>query len=255
VARPGNPTRGVTLGDGGPAVLVRAGDGVTAATTRDDWVMTHELLHVVMPSLSREHVWLSEGIPSYVEPIVRVRAGTLAPEKLWRISSRGCRRACRRAGDEGLEKTHTWGRTYWGGSLYCLVADVRIREETRNARSLDDVLRAVVASGADVEVHWDVTRLLDVGDAATGTTVLHDVYRDHGAGSRHGRPPGPVVTARREGRADTVTFDDAAPLACRPAGYRGTLRPLGGGLKRNWCFPPKRPRSCPVVLLRTGEQP
>jgi hypothetical protein len=218
---PGNPTRGETLGDGGPAVLVRAGDAVTAATTRDDWVMTHELLHVVMPSLTREHVWLSEGIASYVEPIVRVRAGTLAPEKLWRDLVEGLPQGLPEAGDEGLEKTHTWGRTYWGGSLYCLMADVRIRDETRNARSLDDALRAIVASGANVEAHWDVTRFLDVGDAATGTHALHDVYREMALA------PGTVdlpVLWRRLGvkvDADRVTFDDAAPLAAVRRGIAG----------------------------------
>jgi len=218
---PGNPTRGETLGDGGPAVLVRAGDGVTAATTRDDWVMTHELLHVVMPSLTHDHVWLSEGIPSYVEPIVRARAGTLAPEKLWRDLVEGLPQGLPGQGDEGLEKTHTWGRTYWGGSLYCLISDVRIREETRNTRSLDDVLRAVVASGADVEAHWDVARLLDVGDAATGTHALHDVYRELGLA------PGTVdlpALWRRLGvkvEADRVTFDDTAPLAAVRRGIGG----------------------------------
>ena len=34
------------------------------------------------------------------------------------------------AGDEGLDHTHTWGRTYWGGAIFCLVADVEIRRET-----------------------------------------------------------------------------------------------------------------------------
>jgi hypothetical protein len=207
------PTRGETLGDGGPAVLVRAGDGVTAANTRDDWIMTHELLHVVMPSLSRQHVWLSEGIASYVEPLARVRAGTLAPEKLWRDLVEGLPQGLPEAGDRGLEVTHTWGRTYWGGALYCFLADVRIREATGNARSFDDVMRAVVATGANVEAHWDLERFLDVGDAATGTRVLHDAYRELAVA------PGTVDLAalwRRLGvsvHGGQVTFDDRAPLA------------------------------------------
>jgi hypothetical protein len=211
--RPGAPTSGETLGDGGPGVLVRAGDTVTAATTRDDWVMTHELLHVVMPSLAHAHVWLSEGIASYVEPLARVRAGTLAPEKLWRDLVEGLPQGLPEAGDEGLEKTHTWGRTYWGGSLYCFLADLRIREATGNARSFDDVIRAVVATGADVEEHWDLARFLDVGDAATGTHVLHDAFRELALA------PGTVDLAvlwRRLGvtvDARHVAFDDRAPLA------------------------------------------
>jgi hypothetical protein len=210
--KPG-PTRGETMGDGGPAVLIRTGDGVTAATTRDDWVLTHELLHVVLPSLSHEHVWLSEGIPSYVEPLARVRLGTLRRETMWHDLVEGMPQGLPEAGDEGLEKTHTWGRTYWGGALFCLVADVRIREKTANARSFDDVVRAVVATGANVESHWEIGRILDVGDAATGTSVLHDLYAEMALA------PGTISLPdlwRRLGvtvRGADVSLDETAPLA------------------------------------------
>jgi hypothetical protein len=219
--KPGSPTRGETLGEGGPAVLVRAGDGVTGTTVRDDWVMTHELLHVALPSLPREQVWLGEGLPSYVEPIVRVRAGLATPERLWLDLVKGLPQGLPAKGDEGLDRTHTWGRTYWGGSLFCLAADVRIREETDNARSLDDVVRAVVASGADVESHWEVERLLDAGDRATGTHVLRTLYGELALA------PGTVDLAllwRRLGvgiDGDQVTFDDRAPLARVRRGIAG----------------------------------
>jgi hypothetical protein len=29
-------------------------------------------------------------------------------------------------GDRGLDGTHTWGRTYWGGAMFCLLTDVEI---------------------------------------------------------------------------------------------------------------------------------
>jgi hypothetical protein len=222
--RPERPTRGETLGAGGPAVLVRAGQGVTGATTRDDWVVTHELLHVVMPSLSREHAWLSEGVPTYVEPIVRVRAGLIAPEKFWQDLVEGLPQGLPQRGDEGLEQTHTWGRTYWGGALFCLVADVAIRERTSGARSLDDVVWATVATGADVEVRWDIERLLDVGDRATGTTVLRDLYRTMALAPGTVDLPGLWLRLGVRGSGDTVTFDDAAPLAWVRRGITGPNR-------------------------------
>ena len=219
--KPGNPTRGETLGEGGPAVLIRAQEGIDDTATRDDWVVTHELLHVALPSLSHEHVWLSEGIPSYVEPIARARVGLTTPEKVWLDLVKGLPQGLPEPGDEGLERTHTWGRTYWGGSLFCLVADVRIRERTANAHSFDDVVRALVASGADVESHWEIGRVLEAGDRATGTDVLASLYREMALA------PGTVDltslwkslgVAVDGGR---VSFDDGAPLAPVRRGIAG----------------------------------
>ncbi len=208
-------TEGVTLGDTGPAVLVRVGRGIDAAKTRDDWVVTHELLHVSLPSLSREHAWFDEGVATYVEPVVRARAGEITAEKFWGDLVAGVPQGLPEAGDEGLERTHTWGRTYWGGALFCLLADVTLRERTQNARSFDDVLRAVVRTGADVEAHWGMDQVLDVGDRATGAGVMRELY------GRLAQASGTVDiealwsrlgVVRRAGQQG-VTFDDRAPLA------------------------------------------
>jgi hypothetical protein len=80
-------------------------------------------------------------------------------------------------GDEGLDRTHTWGRTYWGGGLFCLVADVQIRVGTGNRKGLQDALRAVVAAGGTVDHDWPLTRALEIGDKATSTSVLTTMYR------------------------------------------------------------------------------
>jgi len=210
---PGNPTRGETLGDAGPAVLVRAARGSTPATVRDDWVVTHELLHVSLPSLGHDHAWLSEGIATYVEPIVRARAGFVTPEVYWRELVEGLPQGLPEGGDLGLERTRTWGRTYWGGALFCFAADVAIRERTGNARSFDDALRGIVANGADVEAHWDIQHFIEVGDRATGTRILEELYRSMALA------PGTVDLGRMWQRlgvsfsAGRGVFDDHAPLA------------------------------------------
>jgi len=36
---------------------------------KNDWVMTHEMVHYAFPSVSTEHHWIEEGIATYVEPV------------------------------------------------------------------------------------------------------------------------------------------------------------------------------------------
>lgn len=209
-----NRTEGETLGDGGASVVIRAAKGLTTPETRDDWVMIHELIHVTLPSLARQQAWLSEGLATYVEPIVRTRAGIVSVERFWSDLVTGLPQGLPEPGDQGLERTHTWGRTYWGGALFCLVADVRIREATKGARSLDDALRSVVATGANVASHWSVDQFLDRGDRGVGLTVLHDLYREMGLAA--GTVDLQALWKRlgvRVGPGAKVVFDDRAELA------------------------------------------
>jgi predicted metalloprotease with PDZ domain len=166
-----------------------------------------------MPALSRGHSWLDEGLASYVEPIVRARAGLITPEKLWGDLVDGMPQGLPEAGDEGLERTHTWGRTYWGGALFCLMLDVTLRERSANTRSLDDLLRGIVATGADVEDHWSIERWLDEAERATGTSTVRELYRDMALAPR--TIDLPALWTRLGVRTDRrpVTFDERAPLA------------------------------------------
>jgi hypothetical protein len=209
----GTSTRGETLGGGGPAVLVRASDLVNPQTTRDDWVITHELLHVNFPDLGHEHAWLSEGLATYVEPVARARVGLVNDQKFWRDLIEGLPQGLPEAGDEGLENTHTWGRTYWGGALYCLLADVTLRERTANARSLDDVLRSIAKTGDVDDVHWDIQQFLDAGQKATGTSVLRDLYNE--LALKPGGVDLPALFARLgvSLKSGNIAFDEQAPLA------------------------------------------
>ena len=49
-----------------------------------------------------------------------------------------------RAGEGGMDQSPSWGRTYWGGALYCLQADIAIREQTANRVGLQTALRAIL---------------------------------------------------------------------------------------------------------------
>ena len=212
----GANTRGLTLGGGGPAVLVRASDLVNGRTTAEDWVVTHELIHANFPDVGRGHAWFGEGLATYLEPIARARVGLLNDAKVWRDMLDGMPQGLPQAGDRGLENTHTWGRTYWGGALFCLVADVALRERTGNRHSLDDVLLAIANAGATDEDYWPLSQVLDTAERATGTPVLRELYE------RLAEKPGTVDlnelftrlgVRAQAGSSKSVVFDDTAPLA------------------------------------------
>ncbi len=129
-----------------------------------------------MPSLPDDQHWLEEGLASYIEPIARVQASELTPERIWADMVRGMPNGEPDPGDRGLNNTHTWGRTYWGGALFCLLADVQIRRQTGNRKGLQDALRAIVAAGGSIDKEWPTQRVLRIGDQGTGTHVLEEMY-------------------------------------------------------------------------------
>jgi len=90
------------------------------------------MTHFAFPSVAENHHWIEEGISTYVEPIARVQAKHLDANEMWFELVRDLPQVLPGRGDRGLDHTHTWGRTYWGGALYCLLADVQIRRETHN---------------------------------------------------------------------------------------------------------------------------
>ncbi|HYP77576.1 MAG TPA: hypothetical protein VER12_16505 [Polyangiaceae bacterium] len=209
----GESTRGITLGGGGPGILVRAADHMTPENTRDDWVVTHELLHANFPDVGPAHSWLSEGLATYLEPIIRTRAGLVNEAKVWRDMVDGMPQGLPQAGDRGLEYTRTWGRTYWGGALFCLVADVELREKTGNRHSLDDVLLAIGKTGDSDEDYWPIERVLEMAERATSTQIFAELFE------RLAKKPGTIDLAALFSRlgvraqGDSVVFDEHAPLA------------------------------------------
>jgi len=80
------------------------------------------------------------------------------------------------SGDRGLDQTHNWARTYWGGAMFCLLADVDIRRATHNRYGLQDALRAVLRASGGLASDWPIERVLQTGDAAVGTHTLAAQY-------------------------------------------------------------------------------
>jgi hypothetical protein len=203
---------GRTWAEDGGLIRIRVGASSTAQDYANDWVLVHEMTHLALPSLPEEQEWLEEGLATYVESLARAQAGALSDEAVWAGFVRGMPNGLPEAGDRGLDHTHTWGRTSWGGALFCLLADLEIRRETGNRFGLQDALRGILESG-NMETRSEVGPLLAIADRATGVAVLTTLYA-----RMKDEPDTPDLDALwsrlgvvRAGRS--VGFDDSAPEA------------------------------------------
>jgi hypothetical protein len=196
-----------------PTVAIDVGIHSVQTHLERNWSMTHELVHLAFPNVARSHHWLEEGLASYVEPMARARVGWLSEDAVWKEWLENLHQGLPEEGDRGLDHTATWGRTYWGGALYCFLADLEIRRRTQGRHELRDALRGILARGGNITQRWPVERALRAGDEATGTAVLEELYRD--------MKDKPVHTDlqqlwRELGvslQGGAVRYDDSAPLA------------------------------------------
>jgi hypothetical protein len=204
---------GTTWGYRGAAIRLMLGRDASEDDLRRDWVLVHEMTHLALPDMAPRYGWLSEGLAVYIEPVARVQAGDLTAQEIWQAMMRDMPKGLPQPGDEGLDNTDTWGRKYWGGAMFCLLADIEIRKTTSNRLGLQDAMRGVLAAGGNVEVDWPIQRILSVADKAVGLDVLTRLHEQMGP-----KPVAPDLDAlwRDLGlrvQGGSVEFDDTAPLA------------------------------------------
>ena len=208
-------TSGITHADPQARIRVVVGRHTTRETLKRDTTMVHEMTHLAFPDLDDTHLWLHEGIASYVEVIASAQAFEISPAAAWARLARELPMGLPERGDKGLDSTPSEDRRYWGGALFCLTADIEIRRRTGNRLGLRDALRAVLAAGGTLANTWTVERALGIGDKAVGGSVLRDLYatwKDH--------PVAPDLDAlwselgvhKAEGRVRLVDTPPLAPI-------------------------------------------
>jgi len=204
---------GRTMNESGLVIHVSVGRDATPQVLSNDWVLVHEMVHLALPEVGRRHNWLAEGLAVYVEGIARAQYGNRAIADVWAEDRHSMPMGLPREGEGGMDQTQTWARTYWGGALYCLQAEIAIREQTDNRVGLQAALQAILAETGGYGFERDIDEVLRIGDAATGTRVLEELYQQTKTApltpdlellwSRLGVPRDPK----------TQPFDDHAPLA------------------------------------------
>ena len=206
---------GTVVRRGTPSVLIYFGADCTNLTMAADWVAVHELFHIGNPLVENRIPWLSEGVTTYYQDILRMRAHVMSAEDGFGDLYDGFRRFCQpeslvSIGEESrqLPDTHRYTRVYWGGACVAFLADVAIRARTAGKRSLDDAMLKLRRQSLDAPL--DEAAIIAVLDEEVGDRQLSRWLS--------ARRLLPVVDwLRRLGIEPTgpasVRFHDDAPLA------------------------------------------
>ena len=206
--------RGMVAGGGGATMLLRIGADTKPEDLFGQWMLMHELVHFAAPFIDN-HAWLMEGMAVYVETRLRVAAGWFPQDQAWRGFLRNFRQGVPAMEQQGLARSRGIGPTYWGGTLFMLLADAEIIEKSGGKKSLADCFKAVLDQGGDTAQRWSLERFIRVCDGATGFGTFRRLAEAHARkGTRLDLATlwaklGVQLTEYEAG----VKYDDAAPLA------------------------------------------
>jgi hypothetical protein len=204
---------GRTFGQPAPLIRIRVGRAVDATALRNDWVLVHEMTHLALPDVGENHAWLAEGLAVYIEGVARVQAGNRTIEDVFAEEQRSMPRGMPGTSAGGLDQDHSWGRTYWGGAMFCLLADVQIHQRTHNRYGLQDAMRAVLRASGGLSADWDINKVFTAADTAVGVPVLTELYAQ-----MKDKPFAPDLPALWrslgvQGDGTRIRLNDQAPLA------------------------------------------
>jgi hypothetical protein len=136
---------GHTGRSGGCSIVLFLPTDVDSATLQSDWIAVHEFSHLWHPFIRREDAWLSEGIATYWQEVLRARAGLISRDQVWKRLYEGAelgKQASQSLSEETrrMPYAHNYQIVYWAGAAIALMLDVELRAQSEGRLSLDLVL-------------------------------------------------------------------------------------------------------------------
>jgi hypothetical protein len=171
---------GRVLPSSAPTLQVYTGRRFSRDSIRRDWVLLHEMLHLGFPPVLPGAKWLDEGLATYLDPLLRYRAGWIEEASLWGEFVRGLPRGLETLEELSLAEARGIDPTYWGGALFCFLADRMAREETGGRRGIEDGLRYLLREGVTITgPRRSLEDLLEIMDAGIEVPVMTRLARRH----------------------------------------------------------------------------
>lgn len=175
---------GIVGRGGGASIALLLAANATDDDVVGDWVAVHEMTHLAMPYVRRQDAWLSEGIATYYQEVLRARADLVAPLQAWHSLDEGFRRGAddgtgRALGSESesVFRTGAFDRVYWGGAAFALAADVELRNRSNQRVALDTVLERLGRCCLVPTREWTADELLAKMDELAGRPVFRRLAR------------------------------------------------------------------------------
>ncbi len=211
---------GLVRRGGGASVMLLVHGNAKTEELVGDWTAIHEFVHLATPHLRRQDAWISEGIATYYQEVLRARADLQSPLQAWRNLDRGFTRGRRvatgrtlRQEARDMHRTGAYRRVYWEGTFFALELDVRLRTH-RASSSLDRVIQENRKTFQSRPVVWKGTELLSSFEQIAGPRGFERLYEQQARGRDF---PDPDPLFRRLGlvrnRDGELEFDDDAELA------------------------------------------
>lgn len=206
-----NVKNGIVFGGEEFIININIGKDVNVSQLESDWVMVHEMAHLAFPNV--EQSWAEEGMATYLEPITRAYVGDYSAEYVWQSLITKMPQGQPKNADKGLDNTPTWGRKYWGGAAFYLIADVDIRRRTNNKFSLQDAFKGILHAGYSMSNTTELATVFAAADKSVGVPVLTELYNRH----KNSAVPFDLDKLWRDlgvSLSDgTIQYDNSAPLS------------------------------------------
>jgi hypothetical protein len=205
---------GHTGRSGGASIVLFLPTDVAANSLSEDWIAIHEFSHLWHPFIRREDAWLSEGLATYLQEVLRVRAGLMEPNRAWQRLYEGAqlgRQSTRTLADESrrMAVEPNYQRVYWAGAAIALMIDVRLRSQSAGRLSLEWLLSRLHEQPALFSRSVSARELLQTLDELAGNAVCEPIagrYLDVGL-------PDLTTLYVELGIAVSPEVHDSAPLA------------------------------------------
>jgi hypothetical protein len=130
----------------------------TTESLNRNWTGYHELAHLLIPYRGWGDTWFSEGLASLYQILLQARSGLLTEQQAWQKLYEGFMRGRADSQFNGqplsaisaaMRENGSFMRVYWSGAWYFLATDIRLRQQSGGANSLDLALAKLNECCAD----------------------------------------------------------------------------------------------------------